>query len=61
MMTRWFSLLILCTALLAGSLHAAESAIEGLTPQMMLIQARSMFPQEHIDVTGTLETAEARG
>lgn len=28
---------------------------------MMLIQARSMFPQERIDVVGTLETAEVRG
>ena len=48
-------------ALLAISPLQAESAVDGLTPQMMLIQARSMFPQEHIDVKGTLETAEARG
>jgi hypothetical protein len=54
--------LILALAVLAYGAHLqAESAIEGLSPQMMLIQARSMFPQEHIDITGTLETAEVRG
>lgn len=54
-----FFLLPLLT-LCAVTLHA-ESAIEGLSPQMILIQARSMFPQENIEITGTLETAEARG
>lgn len=55
------TLIPLLALLFCGSFLHAENAIDGLTPQMMLIQARSMFPQEHIDVAGTLETAEARG
>lgn len=54
-------LLILLVFILCPMTLHAESAIEGLTPQMILIQARSMFPHENIDITGTLETAEARG
>ena len=55
------SCLTLGIALLTMAPLHGESAVEGLTPQMILVQARSMFPQEHIDVKGTLETAEARG
>lgn len=47
--------------MLSAATLKAESAIEGLSPQMILVQARSMFPQEQLQVTGTLETAEARG
>lgn len=61
MSNRFTHLLLLGCALLFGSTLAAESAVDGLTPQMILVQARAMFPQEHIDVTGTLELAEARG
>lgn len=39
----------------------AENALDGLTPPMILFQARSMFPQEHLEITGTLETSESRG
>lgn len=60
-MTHFKHYLLTLAVILSGALLHAESAIEGLTPQMMLIQARSMFPQEHIDITGTLETAEVRG
>ncbi len=55
------SILFLSLFLLSAGPLGAESAIEGLTPNMMLVQARSMFPQENIDVAGRLETAEARG
>lgn len=55
----------LCTALLValalvGGLRA-ENATDGLTPGQLLAQARGMFPLERMEVTGTLETAEARG
>ncbi len=44
----------------AGSLRAGN-ATDGLTPAQLLVQARSLFPPERMVVTGTLETAEARG
>ena len=52
-----FALLALCTL---GVCHA-ENATDGLTPQQLLIQTRNMFPLERMEITGTLETAEARG
>lgn len=54
------TLLVLGSLLLGAPLFAA-SAIDGLSPQMILVQARNMFPKEHIEVTGSLEMAEARG
>lgn len=45
---------------LAGGLFAGN-ATDGLTPGQLLVQARGMFPLERMEVSGTLETAEARG
>lgn len=59
-MKRLILLFLLLTGLLPGSLRA-ESAVEGLTAQQILIQARMLFPHEQMRVTGTLATAEARG
>ncbi len=39
----------------------AADATEGLTPQQLLMQARSMFPRERMEVKGELSTAKARG
>ena len=39
----------------------AESAIEGLTPAQILVQARLMFPRERLVIRGRLGTAEQRG
>lgn len=55
----------LCVVLLAafacvGGVRAGN-ATDGLTPGQLLAQARGMFPPERMEVTGTLETAEARG
>ncbi len=48
-------------ALCAPFLLLAENATDGLTPQQLLWQARMMFPQEELSVTGHLGTAEKRG
>jgi len=53
--------LILLLAAFAPKPCLAEDALEGLTPAQILAQARTMFPLERIEVTGRLETAEARG
>ena len=39
----------------------AEDAVAGLTPQQIVMQARAMFPQEHVAVEGRVGTAERRG
>lgn len=45
---------------LVGALRAGN-ATDGLSPDRLLAQARGMFPPERMEVSGTLETAEARG
>ncbi len=56
------TLLALLAAVMAATPAArAENATDGLTPAQLLIQARSMFPRERIEVAGTLVTAKARG
>ena len=55
-----FLLLCLLGVISAERLLGAD-VLEGLTPRQMLIQARSMFPQENFVVTGSLVTAEVRG
>ncbi len=52
------SLFCLC---FCATIGWSENATDGLTPQQLLIQARSMFPQETITVVGHLGTAEKRG
>ncbi len=52
---------VLVVACCAPFLGMAENATEGLTPQQLLWQARMMFPQEELSVTGHLGTAEKRG
>lgn len=56
-----YALFLLTLLLLPLQLLRAESAVEGLTAQQLLIQARMLFPHEQMRVTGTLSTAEARG
>ncbi len=52
---------LLGVMMLLASWSWAEDAVTGLTPQQLLIQARSMFPREKIQVSGLLGTAEVRG
>lgn len=52
--------LVAAVCLAVGGLRA-ENATDGLTPGQLLVQARGMFPSERMEISGTLETAEARG
>lgn len=45
---------------LTGQLWA-ESAIEGLSPLQILLQARMMFPRDRLTIHGRVGTAEQRG
>ena len=55
-------LLIGCAfAACLGTQALAESAIEGLSPLQILLQARLMFPREQLTIRGRVGTAEQRG
>ncbi len=60
-MSLFSRLKLLLLALVAPAFLLAENATDGLTPQQLLWQARMMFPQEKLTVTGHLGTAEKRG
>ncbi len=60
-MKAFLRLKMMVVALCAPLLLWAENATDGLTPQQLLWQARMMFPQEELTVTGHLGTAEKRG
>lgn len=50
-------LMVWCVAVVGRS----EDAVAGLTPRQIVMQARAMFPQEHVAVEGRVGTAERRG
>ncbi len=60
-MKKTFCFLLCLIVALCTHRVQAENATDGLTPQQLLWQARSMFPQEKLHVTGFLGTAEKRG
>ena len=61
-MKRAVKLLIGCVlAFCLAATGLAESAIEGLSPLQILLQARLMFPREQLTIRGRVGTAEQRG
>ena len=61
-MRRAAKLLLGCAlALCLAATGLAESAIEGLSPLQILLQARLMFPREQLTIRGRVGTAEQRG